>query len=239
MPRIHTRDDGVVRILTLDDGKANVIQEAFLTELDAALDAALADGVGAVLLTGRAGFFSAGLDLKTLPTLDTPELMATLSHFGASIMRLWSFPLPLVAAATGHALAGGAVMLLCADHRIGPRGKAKIGLNEVAIGLPLPTFVVELARSSLDPRRLRQTLLQGRVYDVETAREVGFLDEVVDADEVLATGLERARQLATLPAQAYGPSKERLRAPAHRAGLQTYDADLERFLAVGPLAARG
>lgn len=66
---------------------------------------------------------------------------------GAELARRWlTFTSPVVLAVNGHALAMGGLLLLSADYRIGTAGEFKIGLNEVAIGLTMPRFGVEIAR---------------------------------------------------------------------------------------------
>jgi enoyl-CoA hydratase len=99
-------------------------------------------------------------------------------------------------------------MLLAADTRIGADGAFKIGLNEVAIGLRLPIFAVELARDRLSKRHFVAATVQGQIYDPSTARDVGFLDRVVAAETVVETALEEARRLAELPAGALARTKE-------------------------------
>ena len=117
-----------------------------------ALDRAESDA-RSVVITGRQGKFSAGFDLATMT--ESTESMRELVTAGAQmLMRLYGFGLPTVAACNGHALAAGALVLLSCDRRIGAEGPAKIGLNEVAIGMALPIFAVELARDRLQPAQL-------------------------------------------------------------------------------------
>src|SRR5204863_9086655 len=123
---------GAVGVITLDDGKANAIQAQFLEGLRDALDRAEGDPeVGAVVIGGRAGMFSAGLDLKVLPALPRAEMRTTCLLFGHAMLRDYEFPKPVVAAVTGHALAGGCVLLLTCDFRLGAAGPYRIGLHEV------------------------------------------------------------------------------------------------------------
>lgn len=209
-PLTTTVDDGVA-LLTLDDGKANAVSHRTLELFHAALDEAEADAAtGAVVLAGRPGRYSAGFHLPTMT--ESVEAMRGLVTAGAeALARLVTFPLPVVGACTGHALAMGSLLLLACDTRVGARGEFKLGLNEVGIGMQLPVFAVELARARLDPRALTAATLQGRVFDPDGAREAGYLDEVVEADEVVPTALARARELGTLSRGAYRETKERLR----------------------------
>jgi enoyl-CoA hydratase len=222
-----------VATISFDDGKANVIGHDVLTDLADALDQARADGdVGAVLMVGRPGRFSAGFDLATMTS--SPSAMQDLVVEGGRFVgRLLLEPLPVVVACTGHALAAGALILLAADHRIGASGDYKIGLNEVAIGMTLPTWAVELARYRMPPSTLDQIVV-GQVNSPEAAVAAGFLDRVVAPDEVVATASELAGQLSALRRGAVAGTKMRLRdAVAHRM-LDGIDADLAGLAGAAP-----
>lgn len=228
--------DGVA-VLTMDDGKVNAINDDFLDQLHAGLDSAENDdAVKAVVLAGRPGLYSAGLDLKTLPTLDHAGKHAFVVRFGDSMIRLAGFPKPVVAAVTGHALAGGCVMLLCTDHRIGPEGDFKIGLNEVAIGLPLPTFVIELARLAVAPRDLPKCTMGAMVFDSAGAKEVGYLDQLAAPEAVVDTAVGLASKLGMLNGVAFTLTKTRLKRSVLVDGNEAAAAEIDRFLKSGPFA---
>jgi enoyl-CoA hydratase len=106
-------------------------------------------------------------------------------------------PVPVIAACTGHALAAGALLLLCSDLRVGVRADYKIGLSEVRVGLALPEFGFTLAERRLDRRRLLRATVLGELVGPDEAVEFGFLDAVVDADPV-AAAVELAESLAPL-----------------------------------------
>ncbi len=200
--------DGVAAI-ALDDGKANALSPAVIAALDGALDRAEQERL-AVLLSGRPGRFSAGLDLSVMTSGAEPA-KALLKSLAALALRLYAFPRPVVIACTGHALAGGAVLLLAADLRLGTPGAFKIGLNEVAIQLPLPLFILELARDRLSPRWFAQATTQARIFDPDGARDAGYLDELAAPEALLDSARQRAAQLAALPADAFRLSKDRAR----------------------------
>ena len=136
-----------VALITIDDGKANVITHGICTALLASLDRAAAEA-DAVVIAGRPGRFSAGFDLSVM-TSGTDAARALLGAGAEVAIAINGFPKPVVLASTGHALAMGAILLLAADVRIGGEGSYKIGLNEVAIGMPVPRFTVELARGCI------------------------------------------------------------------------------------------
>lgn len=200
-------DQGVA-LLRLDDAKANAVSHALIESLTEALDRAQKEAA-AVLLVGRPGRFSAGFDLKEMGTADSARSLVTA---GAELMmRLFSFPRPVVAACTGHALAAGALLLLSSDLRVGADVEARIGLNEVAIGMKLPLFLVELAQHRLSKRHLSRAITQAEMYSPASAVDAGFLDRVVPEAALFETALGEARRLAQLPDPAFRNAKLRER----------------------------
>ena len=195
--------------ITMDDGKVNALSPTLLAELDQALDQAEKDSK-AVVLTGREGRFSAGFDLRVL--MSGPENARSLLVAGFNILlRLYDFPKPVVIACTGHALAGGALLVATGDQRLCAQGDFKIGLNEVQKGMPMPILAHSLAADRLDPRHLFQAVVQAEIYDPKGAQRVGWVDEVVEPGALLQRATEEASRLAQLPATAYALSKSSLR----------------------------
>ena len=214
-----------VAIVTFDDGKANVYSHAVLDSMCDALDRAEADpDVGSVLIAGRPGRFSAGFDLSIM-TAGPDSMRALVAAGGRFVAKLLLEPLPVVVACTGHALAAGALVLLAADHRIGASGDWKIGLNEVAIGMALPTWAVELARYRMPPSEFDHIVL-GRTGGPEEAVVAGFLDQVVPADLLLAEATAAAGRLAALRRGAVAGTKTRARAGVASRMLMDMDQDL-------------
>jgi enoyl-CoA hydratase/carnithine racemase len=209
---VETRDDtGGVRILTLNRPPAHAIDRQLLDELGAACEAAAADeNVRAVVLTGSGKFFCGGLDLKRI----SAEGGAGDLEFGLGcddgLFALWTLPKPTIAMINGHAVAGGAILALACDLRVAGSGDAKIGLNEVAIGLAFPTGAWEIARAALTQQQVRRVILEARLHAPEIARELGLVDEVVEPDRLEETCLDHARTLGGYPAQAYAHSKRTL-----------------------------
>jgi len=223
--KVHYALDDRVAVVTLDDGKANALSPATITAVHDALDRAEREAA-AVLLIGRAGRFSAGFDL-TVMTGGIDGLRGLVKGGAELLLRLYLFPQPVVAACTGHALAAGALLLLAADARVGARGPFKIGLNEVAIQLTLPVFAMELARDRLTTRWFTAAVTQARVFDPEGAREAGYLDSLAAPEELRASALVQARQLAALPNRAFRETKRRERGATVDRIRATLDADIE------------
>ena len=202
-----------IATLTFDDGKANVVGPSFLNDINAGLDRAQEDKAGAVILRGRDGMFSGGFDLKEFEK-GVEEGMAMVRGGFELLVRLYSFPLPLVAASTGHGIAMGAFIIMACDWRIGSRGKFKMSLPETRIGMELPPILVELTTSRISRQHMTRVALLSEVYNPEQAVEAGFIDEVVDPAELTARSAAVAEQLAQLPQQQFAKNKLSIRAGA-------------------------
>ena len=221
--RVAYRLEGSIATLAMDDGKANVLSPAMLEELNAALDRAMGDGA-VVVLTGREGRFSAGFDLAVLGASGAEAPAMVRAGFELA-ERLLSFPTPVVAACTGHAIAMGAFLLLSADYRIGVAGPYKITANEVALGLTMPHSAVEVCRQRLSPAHLGRVVANAEVFTPETAVDAGFLDRLVEAGDLPEAVNHAAAELAALGMEAHAASKLRVRGPALEALRAAIDAD--------------
>ncbi|MBA2528631.1 MAG: enoyl-CoA hydratase/isomerase family protein, partial [Euzebyales bacterium] len=155
----RTVADGVAT-LTLDDGKVNAFDVAFFASLDAALDGCAGDD--AVVIAGREGMFSAGLNTRVMAGLDSDGMADLLVAFGRTMVRVWLEPRPVVAAVTGHAVAGGTLLAMACDHAVAAEGDFRWGLTETTIGFPLPGWAVAIARGNVAADRLDDLLLPGR-----------------------------------------------------------------------------
>ncbi len=209
--------------ITLDDGKVKCLSPQMLGEINAALDRAEEDGV-AVVLAGRKGKFSAGFDLAVLAKGGSDAVDMLIDGFRLA-ERLLSFPMPVVIACTGHALAMGSFLLLSADYRIGAEGAHKIGANEVAIGMTMPRFGVEIARQRLAPAHFHRAVICAEIYSPRSAVEAGFLDQVVPEDELMAAARDKATALTGLSMPAHTATKLRARAEALQAVRKAIEAD--------------
>lgn len=225
-PVTTTIEDGVA-VLRFDDGKVNALSYDAIEALGAGLDMAEAEAE-AVCLVGRPGRFSAGFDLSVMNAgIDAARDL--LVKGGDLMMRMYQHPQPVVSAVTGHALAAGALVVLCCDVRIGADVTAKIGLNETSIGMPLPLFAVELARDRLAPEALVRATLAAEVYSPPDAVEVGYLDQVVDADACESAAITEARRLSAYATSAFAQTKRVLRQPVVERIFSGGASDLQQF----------
>lgn len=221
MARIGMETEGKLAIVRMDDGKANAMDEAFFLELEAAFDAALGARARAVVLEGREGFFSGGLNVKALPTLGPQALHALHLSFARAMGKVFTFPLPVVAAVTGHAVAGGLILALACDRRFSLDGEFRWQMNEVAVGIPLPSWVLALTQAVIPPRRHVEILLHARPFGPRLAAEWGLADGLLgDRQDLLEAARGAAAELAELNPEAYALSKERMRGPLYLRALE-------------------
>ena len=202
-----------VALITMDDGKANVVNFDLMIALNEALDKAEADAK-AIVLTGREGRFSGGFDLGMMGSFTRDDSIRLLDRASELVLRLYGGPRPVVAACNGHAIAMGVFLLMSCDTRIGASGDFKLGANESITGMTLPVFAVELARDRLSNFHQTRAMIQAFIYDPKGAVEAGYLDMLVEPDKVVDQAVSVAGQLAKLPGHAYAYQKSAMRKPA-------------------------
>lgn len=206
--------DGIGSI-RLDDGRANAIQAEWCAEMAAALDEAARDASRVIVVTGRPGFFCGGLDLKVLPRLDPAALRATTDVFLATMRRLFLFEKPLIAASAGHAIAGGMMLMLCADLRLAvDETQSRYGMNEAVTGIPLTGGTLGICTSQIPSAHHTELILHGRLVDARGALARGMLDELTEEDRLVERAHARARELFDLDLGAYRLNKRMLRESA-------------------------
>ena len=224
---LTTTVENDIAILHMDDGRANALGHAMIGELNAALDRAEKDAK-AILITGRENRFCAGFDLEVMAS--GPENVGKLVGAGAELLlRLYEYRLPVVMACTGHALAAGGLLLLSGDARIGAEGTFKIGLPEVAIGMTMPIFGIELARDRLARNRFTEAVTQARTYSPAEAVAVGYLDATAPAASLMEAAKARATELAALQQPAFANTKRKERALTIRHIRDTLESDSGTF----------
>jgi enoyl-CoA hydratase len=207
---VSYRKDDAVAVISLDDGKVNVLSPAMLKEINGALDRAESENAAAVVIAGNDRVFSGGFDLKVFRSGDIDASVEMLQGGFNLSHRLLSFPKPVVAAITGHAIAMGSFLACSVDHRIaGPTYNFQA--NEVAIGMVLPYPALEIMRLRLTPSAYQQAVGLAKIFLGETALAGGWIDEIAMNDQVLARAEEAAHEFTTLNASAHLASKLRAR----------------------------
>ncbi|MCG3171954.1 MAG: Carnitinyl-CoA dehydratase [Myxococcota bacterium] len=225
---LHYELKNSIAWIRMDDGKLNLLGSPLMRGLQELLGRAAAEASAAVLI-GRPGAFSAGLNLKEVRELRGAQLVEFQKLFSTTVFRLFTFPKPLVAAVSGHAIAGGAIFAMACDRRLAARGAFKLGLNEVPIGVSFPHFILDMARSVYTPQYLERAVLHGELTDPDTAREWGLIHEVTAAEELEAAAARQAEELAKLPHEPYWRAKEYLRRKTFGREFSAVLAEFESF----------
>lgn len=204
----YTLADGIATV-TLSNGKVNALSPQVIADIQAALDQAEKDAA-VVILTGQPGILSGGYDLKVMKT--GPDATRDMVAAGSALtLRMLAHPQPVIVACSGHAVAKGAFLLLACDYRIGVEGPFQIGLNEVKIGMTMHQVGIALARDRLTPSAFQRSVINAEMFDPQGALSAGFLDQVVPADQLLATSQAVAQQLSQLNMTAHTQTKRKAR----------------------------
>jgi enoyl-CoA hydratase len=222
----YSVEDGIATV-KLDDGKVNVMSAEMLGEINVALDQAETDQA-VLLITGRRGVFSAGFDLNTLRAGGSPAIGMVRAGFELA-ERLLSFPLPVVVACSGHAVAMGLFLVLSGDYRIGASGPYKLTANEVAIGLAMPRAAIEVLRQRLTPSCFQRAAILAESFSPEEATAAGMLDKVVEPADLPEVARATSMELAKLDLAAHAASKLRARQQTLVALHSAIEADYEPF----------
>jgi enoyl-CoA hydratase len=213
MTTVRSEDRGQgIRLLTLDRPPANAITNELLTDLEAALDAAIDDSaVRCVVLTGAGRFFSAGLDLRGGIDFQTAASGSgagnPFSALRTAMLKLLGFPKPTMCMLHGHAIAGGLIIALACDYRLGLDGDYRIGLNEVEIGASFPRAAFEIVRLRLTHQQASEILLGASLYPASQAVRLGIVDELLPEESFEETVMRRAARLGSFPSEAYAHTK--------------------------------
>ena len=188
-------------------------------------------GVRGIVLSGRVGMFSGGLDVAAVLQLDQAGRLADLWREYSGLCRtIAASPIPIVAALTGHSPAGGAVLATFCDYRIMARGAYRIGLNETQVGLTVPPEVQTGLRRLVGAYRAERLMVAGAMVEAEEALRIGFVDELVEPEQVVARALAWLGQLLALPPRAMSETRRIARADLVSAFDANRSGDVEQFV---------
>lgn len=211
---IEVRDEDGIAVVEIAHGKANALDLELCRAVSEFLREREQAGAPALVFTGRGSIFSAGVDLIRL--LDGgPDyarvFVPVLALFARSV---FAYPGPVVAAINGHAVAGGCVFACAADRRLMADTGGRVGIPELRVGVPFPAAAIEVMRAVLSPARFRTLVLGGATLEPAGAREWGLIDDIVPPENLLASAVAAARDLASIPAGTYALTKMQMRRPA-------------------------
>lgn len=204
-----TERDGIA-VMTADRPPVNAMNVEFLGDVVAAIDQVAADPPAALVLTGREGCFSAGADLNAVPGYGPAEQRGMVEGINRMALGMYSLPCPVVTAITGHAIAGGFVLAICADYRVAST-EGRYGLTEIKVGVPYPLAAMGVVVAELSAQAARLLVFGSQLVDAAECLRLGAFDELVAAEQVLDRAVAVAVELAALPSDVYARTKQSLR----------------------------
>jgi 3,2-trans-enoyl-CoA isomerase len=225
---ILTIDHGAVRELQLNRPPVNAMSPELIAALKKAVELAPQDGARALVLSGMRGRFSAGLDIPLLLRLDRPAISDLWRELYALLAAIACSPIPIAAAITGHATAGGTVLPIFCDCRIAAQGDWKLGLNEVQVGLPLPPVIFAGLERLIGGHQAERLAVGGLLISPDEAARIGLVDEVVPLEKVVSRALEWSRSLLGLPVDAMAATRRRARADLSELFAAPFDLELDQ-----------
>jgi enoyl-CoA hydratase/carnithine racemase len=217
---IEVEHDGDVAVVRIAHGKVNALDVELLRAISDTMRGLAS--AGAIVLTGAGAAFSAGVDLRRIVDGGTAYTLDFLPALSDAFLAVFDCPRPVVAAVNGHAIAGGCVLAAAADLRLMSGGT--IGLTELPVGVQFPPVPLEISRHAFGAVTDRLALT-GETFAVDEAWRLGLIDEIVPADELMRTALNRAGTLARIPAGVYAATKEQLHRDTRRRIDERRDAD--------------
>jgi Delta3-Delta2-enoyl-CoA isomerase len=209
---IRSNQHGAIRELRLDRPPVNALSPELVSALRTAIASAPKEDVRALVLSGAPGKFSGGLDIPLLLGLERSAMADMWRDFYALLGAIAGSPIPIVAAITGHAPAGGMVLALFCDWRVMAEGDFRIGLNEVPVGIPLPPVILSGLRRLVGSRRAELLGVTGELVSPTDALRLGLVDEVISPERVVERAREWCERLLALPQEAMTLTRRAARA---------------------------
>ena len=211
MHKLTHSNEGVVDIISMSDGD-NRLSPKLLLELDAALEAANSrKQTRAIILTGSGKFFSNGLDLEWMQAhANQPkEIGGYLFQLNRLFHKLTLFPKPTIATLNGHTFAGGFFLAAHCDFRLMRKDRGWISLPEAKIGIPLLPGMIQICQAIMPPQSYRKIVFTADRFNAQEALEMGIIDAVASADELIQESITLATKLAEAKLPTYAEIKRR------------------------------
>lgn len=198
---IEIIDHDTVRELRLNRPPVNALDVPLIEALSAAIKEGT-ESADALVLSGRPGMFTAGLDVPALLQLDR----AGTEHFVRSFFGLMEMitcsPVPIASAITGHSPAGGTVLVVFTDYRVMCKGKFVMGLNEVQVGLAVPAPIFNAFARWVGRRQAERLAVSGKLISPVEAFDAGLVDQLEeDAASTVQAAIDWCTKLVTSPSK--------------------------------------
>ncbi len=163
---------------------------------------------GIVITSSNDKFFSIGFDIPELITLSKDVFREFYHSFNQLCLDMYTFRKPMIAAITGHAVAGGCILTLCCDYRLIAKGKKLMGLNEIKLGVPIPYPADCILQELVGYRNARDIVDSGEFFLPEKSLEMGVVDEVLPLEQVVPVAIQKAKLLGAMPHKGFEQIKQ-------------------------------
>ncbi len=221
---------GEIAELRLDRPPANALSPEMIENLIAAIEEAPREGAAGIVLSGRPGLFTGGLDLPLLSTLDGAGMEHAVRTFLEALRTLARCPIPIAAAITGHSPAGGAVFSQHCDWRVMERGDFVIGFSEAQLGIAMPRMIQEVLALRIGWNRATELCLTGRLMGPDEAHAIGLVDELAEPGEAVGRAVAWLERLVRLPRRPNAVTRRHARQPMIEAIETFFEQDVAEFL---------
>jgi enoyl-CoA hydratase len=222
---IDIESRGDLAVFRMQHGKANAFDLEFCQAIVGRLEELSQSSLRAVVITGQARIFSAGVDLPRVLDGGWAYLRSFLPALKRAFETLFCFPKPVVAAINGHAIAGGCVLACAADHRLMASESGRIGITELLVGVPFPTIALEIMRLVAPPTHFAEMVYRGATFSPEVAQEKGLVDATVEPEKLLHEAVAIAEALAAVRPEVFAVTKRQIRDPV----MKRIREDADRF----------
>ena len=229
MSYIHVSKDDEIATVTLSRGKVNALNEPMVEEITKSFEDLETDNqVKSIIFTASGKFFSFGFDVPEFLSYPKKDFIRYLEKFTTLYTSLFCFPKPVLAALNGHTIAGGCMLATACDFRLMVTGKARIALNEITFGAPVPVGALEMLKYCAGSRNAQAIVYSGAMYSAEEAFQLGLVDQVSSEDALAEDARKIALEFSQKDSSAFRSIKHLLRQPVAEQMIQREkDAILE------------
>ncbi|MGD1956860.1 MAG: enoyl-CoA hydratase/isomerase family protein [Sphingomonadales bacterium] len=200
MSDLNLETRGETQILRMTRAPVNALGPDMLAQMDAIMDEmSAAPPRGGLVLSGLEKSFCAGIDTKALAGFSEAEKAAALSLIDKIMAKLYSLPIPTVAAVQGHAIGAGFIIALACDWKFLALAPGKLGLNQIAVGIKYPPVPSNIVLKEIPQPHVRRLTLGGALMTAKETVDLGLFDAALAPEELLDAAVQRAQELAAHP----------------------------------------